>query len=87
MTHQLKTVQPFFDAVRDGKKTAELRKDDRGFQIGDVLVLREYDAKLRRYSGASVTVVVTHVLRDFEGLAPWWVMLSFRIELPKDGET
>ena len=50
ITHDLKTVQPYFDAVVDGSKTFELRQDDResGFRVGDTLRLREWEPKRRR---------------------------------------
>lgn len=35
----------FFRAVTDGRKTFELRKDDRGFSVGDHLVLAEWDGE------------------------------------------
>jgi len=38
--HELKTLAPFWDAVARGDKTFEARKNDRGFNIDDVLVLR-----------------------------------------------
>lgn len=75
-THELKTVQPHFDHVRSGAKRAEIRRDDRGFAVGDVLVLREYDATTDSYSGREVEVRVTHVLAGYEALAPGFVMLS-----------
>lgn len=43
MTHDLKTWPAYFDAVAAGVKTFEVRRDDRGFQSGDVLVLRRFD--------------------------------------------
>lgn len=43
--HVLKTWPEFFRAIVDGKKTFEVRKNDRGFQTGDVLHLREFDPK------------------------------------------
>lgn len=42
MIHELKEWPPFFEAVKEGKKTFEVRKDDRGFKVGDELMLREY---------------------------------------------
>lgn len=39
MTHQLKTWPNYWDAVASGEKTFEVRRDDRGFQKGDILEL------------------------------------------------
>lgn len=80
--HALKTHPPHFADVLAGLKRAELRKDDRGFAIGDLLVLQEYEPRSPRsgYTGRAVTVRVTHVLAGFEGLAPEWVMLSIEME-------
>lgn len=37
MVHKLKCIQPYFDDVRLGRKTFEVRKDDRNYQVGDRL--------------------------------------------------
>lgn len=42
-THELKTWKPFFEAVINKDKTFEMRKDDRGFEVGDNLRLIEVD--------------------------------------------
>lgn len=39
--HLLKTLAPYWDAIDRGEKNFEVRRDDRGFQKGDVLVLRK----------------------------------------------
>jgi len=43
MNHMLKIAPAYFQAVRDGRKTFEIRKNDRHFEEGDGVTLREYD--------------------------------------------
>lgn len=40
MEHTLKTLAPYWDAIASGEKNFEVRRDDRGFQKGDTLVLQ-----------------------------------------------
>jgi ASC-1-like (ASCH) protein len=40
-THDLKTVDRYYDAVADGRKTFEVRLNDRAFQTGDIVRLRK----------------------------------------------
>lgn len=54
MTHILKTLAPYWDAVERGEKNFEVRRDDRGFQKGDRLVLRRLDPDL---IGAQMEIV------------------------------
>jgi hypothetical protein len=37
--HKLKLPEPYFTEVLEGRKTFEIRRNDRGFQRGDKLVL------------------------------------------------
>ena len=40
--HSLKTAVPYFNAIVRGEKKFEVRRDDRGFQTGDKLLLRKH---------------------------------------------
>lgn len=51
-----------YKAVLDGRKTFELRADDRNFAVGDLLWLREYEPQLERYTGRSLHVRVSYKL-------------------------
>ena len=46
-THTLKVEHEYMDALKSGEKTFEVRRDDRGFQKGDKLLLCRY-GKCRR---------------------------------------
>ena len=76
--HELKILPQYFQEVWDGKKTFELRKDDRNYAVGDKLVLREYSNG--KYTGSAIEVVVTHILRNCPeyGLANGYCILSIR---------
>ena len=39
VTHELKCLPVYFDAVKRGDKNFEVRRDDRGFQKGDTIKL------------------------------------------------
>lgn len=43
--HELKLDTAYFARVESGQKTFEIRKNDRDYQVGDTLLLREYDPK------------------------------------------
>jgi len=43
MKHELKIWPQYYQAVKDGSKTFEVRKNDRGFQKDDLIVLREFN--------------------------------------------
>ncbi len=40
--HELKLLIKYFKDVEQGRKTFELRKNDRDFKVGDTLILKEY---------------------------------------------
>lgn len=40
--HRLRTLKSYFEAVRDGRKTFEIRYNDRDFKVGDRLLLVLY---------------------------------------------
>lgn len=44
-THRLKTWPQYWDAVHSGDKTFEVRRDDRGFQKGDIVELVRHNGQ------------------------------------------
>lgn len=53
--HELKILPEYFVVVANGTKTFEVRKDDRLFEVGDILCLREFDGQ--KYTGREVKAV------------------------------
>lgn len=78
MVHELKTLQPYFERIRIGEKTAELRINDKDFQSGDELLIREFDTMTGFYGG-NIRAKVTHVLHRCNGLKKGYCVLSFAI--------
>lgn len=83
-THELKCWPAYYAAIVDGRKTFELRYDDRGFAVGDVLRLHEYAPEASTYTGRSCDRVITYLLRGAQqfGIAPGFVVLS--LAAPQD---
>lgn len=62
MTHELKCWPEVFCAIIDESKQFEYRKNDRGFSLGDSLLLREFDPKCNEFTGRKTRRVVTFVV-------------------------
>ena len=88
MTHQLKTWPQYWDAVQSGEKTFEVRRDDRGFQKGDILellrcrksLLGGYEVEYAGMTTRPAYVVrkrITYVLTGGQfGIEPGFVVLG-----------
>ena len=78
MLHELKTYPKYFQETIEGNKLFEIRKNDRNFQVGDVLLLKEWDNI--KYTGREVGAMVRYILGDkFIGLAEGYVALGLQI--------
>ena len=63
MTHELKILPDYFASVVSGEKTFEYRAcEDRDFNVGDFLLMREWDIEKGDYTGFHVLVRVTYCL-------------------------
>lgn len=78
--HYLKTHPEYFAAVTNEdptqRKTVELRLNDRNFQVGDVLILNEYDPANGMFTGKCCYRLITHVLGSGPWLTQGYVALS-----------
>lgn len=74
--HNLKITPEYFQDVVSGKKKFEVRENDRGFLLGDILRLKEYDLGNKRYTGQEVIVEIIYLLENFDGLKENYVILG-----------
>jgi hypothetical protein len=67
--HDLKIWPQFFKPVSEGRANFQFRKNDRDYQEGDTLRLREWDhiaPPNGRYTGREILVKVTYIMRVFD---------------------
>lgn len=74
--HKLKTLTPYFENVVNGRKSAELRLNDRDYQVGDIVLLEDYDLERKVYRGPTIEKQITHILFGCPGLEPGYCVLS-----------
>lgn len=84
MTHYLKIKSIYLDEIINEKKLFEVRKNDRNFKAGDILVLQAYDNE--KYLGKEIEVQITYILDKFEGLKDGYVVLGIKVNLSYKGK-
>ncbi len=60
--HTVKVWPQFYKSVESGERSFDIRKDDRGYEVGDNLVLHEYDPE-EGFTGASTIKQITWITR------------------------
>ena len=84
MVHELKCHPGPFQAVKDGSKPFEWRKDDRGYQVGDTLWLREWypgdtpsvPDSTAGYTGDGLRRTVTYIIREGFGIPEGYCIMG-----------
>lgn len=80
MEHKLKILSKYYEAILQGKKTFEVRKDDRQFSEGDTLLLQECVTPYGcGYTGREMTVEATYILRDSEYVKDGFCIIGIKI--------
>lgn len=77
MKHVLKLQPRFAKDVESGRKTFEVRRDDRNYKVGDVLTFADLDKKPYDMGSYEVTYKLTH--EDFpDGIPQGYCVLGIR---------
>lgn len=75
--HELKILPEYYEKVKEGEKRFELRKDDRNFQVGDLIRLCEYDGA--NYTGRDTLYEILYKLDGGQyGLEKGYCILSIK---------
>ncbi|RSK50998.1 ASCH/PUA domain-containing protein [Hymenobacter rigui] len=76
--HELKIWPTCFSAVAAGSKPFDVRLNDRDFQLGDALLLREYEPESEQYTGRTLERWVSYLMPGGTfGVEQGWCVLGF----------
>jgi hypothetical protein len=76
-THELKTWPLYFQEVFMGHKTFEIRINDRDFQVGDYVILKEWDGVRKVFTGRELARTITYILNGGQfGIQDEYVIMS-----------
>lgn len=72
-----KILPEYFDAVIRDKKKFEIRKDEDDIQVGDAIILKEWDGE--KYTGRETGRNISYVLRNVPqyGLSEGYCIMSW----------
>jgi hypothetical protein len=79
MVHELKIWPTYYWDVFEGRKTFEVRYNDRDYKVGDTLVLKEYSPTREEYTDWYMVARVTYLLSDSRWLQPGMVILGIKV--------
>ncbi|MCM0703546.1 DUF3850 domain-containing protein [Faecalicatena sp. BF-R-105] len=74
VTHQIKLGAEFFDDAAAGRKSFELRKNDRNYKEGDMLEMEEI--KDGKKTGRKCSKRIVYMMENFEGLENGYCILG-----------
>lgn len=76
MIHAVKQAPEYFEDVINGRKTFEVRKNDRDYREGDLLALNEYGAN--GYTGRCCLVKIDYILNDERYCRDGYITMSIK---------
>lgn len=78
MTHELKCWPEYFRPLWKRAKSFEIRLNDRNFQVGDTLRLREWNPDTKYYTGLVIEREVIYVTDFPTGLREGYVCMGLK---------
>lgn len=76
--HDIKIAASYYDDVVSGRKRFELRKNDRGYKVGDSLKMLEFDDG--KHTGSIIDADIIYMLEEYAGLEEGYCILGIDIK-------
>jgi hypothetical protein len=64
MLHEMKSWPWFFEEFLSGNKLHDMRKNDRNYEVGDKVMLQEFDPRTGKYSGRELLTKITYITNN-----------------------
>lgn len=68
MTHEIRCWPEYYEALLSHIKEFEVRINDRDYQVGDTLLIKEWNAKTQKYTNRLLIRKITYILQGVHGL-------------------
>lgn len=76
--HHLKIGIEYFNDVKNGNKPFEVRRNDRDYEVGDTLILNDFNPSTETYSGDWIPKLITYKLDDPRFVKEGYVILGLQ---------
>lgn len=79
--HIIKCLDVYYREVIRGNKTFEVRKNDRNYNSGDIVVMcevRKHKDGMTHLTGRFSNYEIPHVLKDYPAVQPGFVVFSIK---------
>ncbi|MBR2561241.1 MAG: DUF3850 domain-containing protein [Eubacterium sp.] len=77
LVHEIKLAELYYEDVAIGKKTFELRKNERGYKVGDALLMTEFAGG--RPTGRTIYADIIYILEGYTGLQEGYAILGIKV--------
>ena len=76
--HSIRLAKTYFNDVASGKKSFELRKNNRGYKVGDILEMLEFEDG--KNTGRIIQAEITYILEGYTGLEDGYCILGIKVK-------
>ena len=83
--HEIKIAAMYYEDVVSGRKRFELRKNDRGYKVGDMLKMLEFTAG--EFTGRIINAKIVYMLEEYTGLQEGYCILGIELVTETDTES